>query len=177
MTNRPIIAISLGTTFILAVAMTCSYLSADGPVPLTNIAVEDIGNKVQLIGRLGEPLGRMMTVKGTWTYPTRPGAAMAKDDSMQFVVTHVNEKKLAKSVTLNISQIHAETRAGKSALPKESKAQEALDGLTWTLRGFESGYFALVPEEFPAERGRGPAAPPYWYRPFTSELHGYIQDR
>ncbi len=50
-----------------------------GREPATAVSVEDIGTKVALVGRLGEPLGTMMEVRGNWAYPKN---SVVKDYSL-----------------------------------------------------------------------------------------------
>jgi hypothetical protein len=52
------------------------------------INVEDIGDSVILIGRLGKPLGTKMKMRGLWSMPE----AVQKDNSPRFTVTHIDGK-------------------------------------------------------------------------------------
>jgi len=130
------------------------------------ISVEDIGTKVTLVGRLGEPLGKLMEVKGTWGYPD----ARVKDYSLRFRVSHVNGKRLPKPVEFNVAQVKAATRSGKNAIP-QFKDHKTLEGVSWTLRAYETGRFRGVPEELDTAA----SASPYWWKTFTSELVGVVQ--
>lgn len=164
----------LMTVGVLIAVATLSHSLAQEPKTLIRVSVDEIDTKVVLVGRLGERLGKMMTVTGKWISPPRSsGGEEPKDSSMRFVVTHVNEKKLAKEVSFNIYQVHAETRAGKNGMPK-TEDERSLNGISWTFRAFESGHYDRSPKEFRTERGYGQIDEPYWVRPFTSELYGYI---
>lgn len=150
-------------------------LAEDQPPPAT-VSVADIGTKVALVGRLGQPLGAMMTLRGRWAYPVEsPGPV--KDNSIRFTVSHVNGKQLAQPVEFNVAQIDAVSADGKSAIPGRREGQAALDGVSWTFRAYETGRFDKIPEEYWKERGTGPPGLPYWTTTFTSKLVGIVQGR
>lgn len=173
MPSRRITATSLAITFLLVVAAASRNLPADGKSPPLSVNVEDIGAKVQLIGRLGQPLGKMMTVSGRWFYPAKPGELL-KDDSMRFLVTHVNQKRLTKDVEFDVSQLHVTGHAGRKVISTDWREQEKLDGQKWTMRLYESGQLFLEPQEFRDELNLAPVQVAYFTRPFVSELHGYV---
>lgn len=177
MPSRRITATSLAITFLLVVAAASRNLPADGKSPQVSVNVEDIGSKVQLIGRLGQPLGKMMTVSGRWFYPAKPGE-MLKDDSMRFLVTHVNQKKLAKEIDFNIAVMHLTTKDGQNVIPNHWKDQNSLHGQAWTLQVYETGSLCVEQMQSWQDRWKEQGIPlkplPYWCRPFVSELHGYV---
>ena len=90
-------------------------VAADKAVETVEIQVADIGSKVTLIGYLGQPLGKMMTLKGRWKFP---GPA-TKDDSPILTITHVNDKQLAKPVEFYHAQVEVTDRDGKEISPKD----------------------------------------------------------
>jgi hypothetical protein len=164
-------AIAVALLVVLSAArMSPPVFSADHE-PAVTVSVEDIGTKVTLVGRLGEPLGKMMEVKGTWAYPEDP---RVKDYSLRFRVSDVNGKRLPKPVEFNVAQVEAATPAGGSAIPKP-EGHKALDGVSWTLRAYETGRFDDVPEEYRKDLGTAPPQPPYCQRTFTSQLVGVVQ--
>ena len=170
MKQRDYVVMGVAISLLLSVAITSSLTSADDPKPPTDISVNDIGGKIRLIGRLGEPLGKMMTVTGTWAYPSTPPGVLSKDGSLRFTVSHVNDKQLIKGITFNISQVSAVTKDGKNAMPKPED-ERSLDGLSWTLRAYETGRHNIEQKAFWTDGGSKvwPLAP-YWEKPFTSEL-------
>ncbi len=130
------------------------------------VKVDDIGTAVSLTGRLGEPLGSMLTVSGTWGYPS----LRVKDYSVRFSVTSVNGKQLARPVMFPVHAVHV-SKDGVSAVPPHARHKE-LDGVTWSLRAYETGRFTTVPAEYWRERG----APAMIYQPaFASELVGFVR--
>lgn len=153
---------------LCSVANTPLVLSADKEAA-AKVSVEDIGTKVILVGRLGEPIGTMMDVKGTWVIPKE----IVKDNSPRFQISHVNGKEIQKAVEFHINQMTTETKDNKSALPKFDE-WEKLDGVTWTLRAYETGSIHITPAEYWKERGKGVPARPRM-QPFTSQLVGLIQ--
>lgn len=154
---------------ILLVVKIMPTQSQEKDKPLS-INVEDIGTKVTLIGRLGEPLGKMMNLQGTWKYPEGD----VKDSSLRFTVNLVNGHKLAKAVEFNIAQISARSGDGKDAIPVYER-RGSLNGVTWNLRAYETGFLRVTPNEDRTGRFAPVPAIPYWYRPFTSQLNGTIQ--
>jgi hypothetical protein len=127
------------------------------------INVDDIGTKVTLVGRLGQPLGKMMKLRGSWNYPS----GLEKDYSLRFTVTVVNDHKLATPVEFNIAQIKPRTKDHEAAIP-EYKRRKDLVGVTWTLNAYETCRFSEIPSDVIAQV-------PYWQRTFTSEVIGTVE--
>jgi hypothetical protein len=146
--------------------------SATGQQPKATVSVDDVGKRITLIGRLGEPLGTMIEVQGTWKYPRE----LIKDNSLRFEVTRVNGKELAKPVELNVAQIKAVTKRNENAIPPYEE-HKRLEGVRWTMRAFETGRDNSIPLDYMKESGQGVGAVPYWFEPFTSELVGIVQER
>jgi hypothetical protein len=152
---------------------TSSLLSSDEDKPKPAVvSVIEIGSKVTLIGHLGQPLGTMVDVTGTWDYPDET----AKDYSLRFKISHVNSKRLDRSVELNVAQVNAVTRDGKEAIPDRANHKQ-LAGVSWTLRAFETGRFHVTPDEYLKETGQRISAAPYWWDTFESELVGIVRER
>jgi hypothetical protein len=146
-------------TFLIAASTSAKFsAAADKPAETIEIHVAEIGSKVTLIGYLGQPLGKMMTVKGQWKYP----GLTVKDREPILTITDVNEKQLAKPVEFYAAQVNATGRDGKKIEPK--------DGDIWILRGYETGSVDIRPD---AELSQSPV----WARPFTSELMGTVQPK
>jgi hypothetical protein len=158
---------------VLASGTTSLVMSADKErKPKVTVPVESIGSDVTLVGRMGEPLGTMMEVKGTWSQPKE----IVKDNSPRFNVTHVNGKKLDTPVEFNIAQITADTPDRKTAIP-ELNEWKTLEGVSWTMRAYETGDLHIQPREYHEEFGKPVilGSKPYWMRTFTSRLIGVVK--
>lgn len=153
-----------------ALAKSPSTTTAESRKHMTDVSVEDIGTKVRLVGRLGVPLGEMMTLTGIWAFPDDN----VKDASIRFTVMDVNGKRLDNPVVFNVSQMGVLSKQGENVIPPR-KEHRNLDGLTWTMRAYESGRVNQIPQQYFTEIGNGPHAVPYYYGPFTSELQGALQ--
>ena len=170
-----LIAIGALPWVLACVAIATSPSSSFAQEPIT-VSVEDIGSKVTLVGRLGQPLGKMMEVKGTWRMPDD----VVKDYSLRFIVSHVNGKPLKEPVEFNVAQIDAVSKYGNTAIPKYAwpiEEQSTLDGVAWTLRAYETGRIDSIPPQYWKERGTLEHARPYWTESFTSQLVGVVQPR
>ncbi len=154
---------AFATVFGIFVSIGTSSLQSGGKDATLAINVDDIGTKVTLVGRLGQPLGKMMKLRGSWKYPN----GVMKDASLWFTVTAVNYRKLATPVEFHIAQVSARTEDHKDAIPAHEH-QKDLDGVAWTLKAYETGRFSAVPDDGMAVQA------PYWYRTFTSEVVGTL---
>lgn len=127
----------------------------------TQVSVAEIGRTVTLVGRLGRPLGTMLSVRGTWRLPE----GRSKDNSLSFIVSHVDGQKLESPVAFHINDMSVQDARGRNAKPPLDE-HALLDGETWTLRGYETGRVTRIPAEFwtesrrsiPAMRGEPPFA-------------------
>lgn len=169
MKTRMLFALSAGLMLALRFAAAPDAV-ADSTPPVTKINVDDIGVKATLIGRLGKPLGTMVTVKGKWSYPD----GRVKDYSLRFAVSHVNDEKLDEPVEFNIAQVIIKDRRGRNMIPN-GEVRKQLDGRTWTLKAFETGRIHITPPEYYTAIGLGPSQTPYWASAFTSEVIGVLQ--
>jgi hypothetical protein len=66
------------------------------------------------------------------------------------------------------------TRGGKKAIPSYEH-RKSLEGVSWTLRAYETGRFEVTPLAYWKERGLGIPAAPYSAKTFQSELVGIVQ--
>ena len=57
---------------------------------MLTVRAQDIPEKVQIIGRLGQPLGTLVTISGQWISP----GLRVKDPSLVFRVSLVNGKEI-----------------------------------------------------------------------------------
>jgi hypothetical protein len=97
------------------------------------VRAEDLVRQVAIIGRLGRPVGEMVTVCGTWY---RLGAT-ARLGECCFRVTQVNGEPLRDPLIWDEGSIEA-CVSGKPMIP--------VAGATWELRGSEGGAVLGMPE-------------------------------
>lgn len=131
---------------LVAIAFVAVIASSQGAEPTTAVRVTEIGGDVQLIGRLGEPLGTMLTVVGTWSFPDQ-SAGPTKDYSLRFSISHVGGNRLPHPVVVPVHSVHVTERNGTNAIP-DARNHVTLDGQRWTLRAYETGRFTVVPDEY-----------------------------
>jgi hypothetical protein len=167
MPHREVVSLLLVAT-VLGTLPTPFASAANPKTAPIDVSVEDIGSRVNLIGRLGKPIGAMMTVRGKWHFPSEH----VKDYSLRFTVSHVDGQQLDMPIEFNIDQLNVVNKNGSSAIPPLSK-HEQLNGTDWTFRAFETGTIRMSPDEYWLEREAH--AMPYYFRPFTSELTGILQ--
>lgn len=150
--------------FAVCIFALNTYAPAKGePEPVQQIQADDItSRRVQIIGRLGRPLGEMLTIRGRWK---RPGPRV-KDPAFHFVVTEVDGKNLATPVDFHDRGVY---------LPGEATPESLADKIC-ELRGYEGGSFWGDPGRFNRERaglegdGESPVADPWGFQ-FVTELH------
>lgn len=160
--RRPCCAVFLGF-------MTCLLISSiyapgqDEPQSVQQIQADDIASRrIQIIGRLGHPLGEILTIRGQW----RPPGRRVKDPAFHFVVTEVEGKKLATSVEFHSRGVY---------LPRDATPESLVDKLC-ELRGYEGGGFWGDPGRFHLEAagldgdGESPVADPWGFK-FMPEFH------
>jgi hypothetical protein len=138
---------------------------------LQKISVDEIGKSVNLVGRLGVPLGKKMQISGYWHFPK----VAAKDGSIRFTVTKVNEQQLAKPVEFNHEQLDFMDTEHHNVIPAFESHRE-LDGQEWALTAYETGEIRISPDEYREKAPLFPiAASPYYTQPFTSRIVGVLQ--
>lgn len=107
----------------------------------------DIPDKVRILGKLGQPLGQLVTVRGKWTTPFLSKPA----ELPVFIVNQVNDRPLDKPVEF----INVEPVGGREAeFAKKTVGEE------WVLRGVETGGFEGFSDQVWAELGQPPMARP-----------------
>lgn len=139
---------------------------AGAPGKITTVRADEIGKKVQIIGRVGKPMGTVMTVRGAWH--RRVGAAKP-GVGLEFHVTEVNDHRLPEPVVFLPELIHVRQ-------PQNVKPEE---GAVWELRAIETGQFRNSEAiRWTELYGSPPISPPDWGQdgPFVSELTGIIKD-
>lgn len=152
---------------VVCTASPSKYSPGDDEPPLTQqIQADDItSRRVQIIGRLGHPLGEMLTIRGQW----KPPGQRVKDLAFHFVVTEVEGKKLATSVEFH----------GRGVSLPRGATPESLIGKLCELRGYEGASFWGGPARFHREKaglvgdGESPVADPWGFK-FMSEFHAAV---
>jgi len=142
----------------------------------TTVRAEDIGKTVAIQGRLGHPLGTLITIRGRWTDP-------GYKDGPILEVDLVNGTKLDKPVMLShgqVTQIHHGWK-GRDGKPNEpwdwhfdwkgrvpSPRPEL--GQTWEMIGVETGAFDHYSDEAWKEFGGPDIGMPYYMHDFWSRF-------
>jgi hypothetical protein len=107
----------------------------------------DIPGRVQIIGKLGQPLGQLVTVRGRWTapFPSKPGLRVV------LMVNQVNSRPLDPPAEFD----DVEPVRGKGGeITKRAVGEE------WELRGVETGGFVGFSDKVWEELGQPPASRP-----------------
>jgi hypothetical protein len=102
---------------------------ADNQKKMQRVSVDEIGRTVQLVGRLGVPLGDAVEINGYWHFPSQ---RHEKDDSIRFTVTVVDGKTLNVPVEFNHGQVAFSDASHQSVIPEFGKHSE-LESQVWTL--------------------------------------------
>ena len=136
------------------------------------ISVDSVSTTHVLVGRLGKPLGEAMRLSGKWHYPQ----PQEKDYSLRFTITSIDGNTLDKPIEFNIAQLNVSSKNGKSLIPA-LEHQKQLEGKTWSFTAYETGRVQIFPNE---RDSKNPVFPvvgrPYYTKPFTSEIIGYMVD-
>jgi hypothetical protein len=147
-------------------------LVAEGQRSRQSLNVTDMGTDYELIGRLGSPLGTMMTIKGTWGYPDQSkGPTKVRD--LLFTITEIDGVTCKHPLTIDVWSVQVIDKQRRSLIPQHEKHSD-LDGVTWELRVYETGRHYSMPQEY--YNFRGPIAMRQ-SPPFVSELVGYLPER
>jgi hypothetical protein len=134
---------------------------------ITSVRAEDIPGSVQIIGRLGQPLGTLLRVRGKWI---RPGIG-AKDQSLELHVELVDGKAPQAMIVFHrslITTVAPELKWGRKSKPGDAwdwkfawhgadPSPEPADGERWEMSGVETGCFN---EDTEAWRQIGRVVPP-----------------
>lgn len=160
-------ALAMGVPLVLAPRAPAK--DGDGKL---QISVDDLGKTAELVGRLGQPLGTWVTIKGKWALPD----SREKPSGLKFTVTHVSGTKLGRPAEFDVSLVEVVDRRGNDVTPKWEDRNK-FDGQTWTLKGYETGEFHIRPPEYYREIGSDPGlmAKPDFLRAFTSRIDGILQ--
>ncbi len=107
----------------------------------------DIPGRVQLIGKLGQPLGQLVTVRASWKapHPSKPGL------SAVLVVNQLDGRPLDPPV---------EFHDVEAVWEKSEEVTKRIIGQEWELRGVETGGFVGFSDEVWEEVGQPPMQRP-----------------
>jgi hypothetical protein len=132
-----------------------------------SVNAADIGVKVQIIGKLGTPIGTLMSIRGQWRMPSFGASPPPKPPELQFHVTHLDGKPLSKETIYFASAVRAINL-------KDQRNHEA-DGVVWEMRAFEGGQFVNLAERHWQEFYKAPvSALDYGQGPFACFLTGNV---
>ena len=104
------------------------------------IHYNDIPERVQIIGKLGQPLGQLITVRGKWTasFPSKPASPV-------FMVNQVNDRHLDPPVEFDDVE---------PVWRKYAEFTRNTVGEEWELRGVETGGFVGFSDKVWEELGQ-----------------------
>jgi hypothetical protein len=107
----------------------------------------DIPERVLIIGKLGQPLGQLVTVRGTWTapYPSKPGLPVV------LVVNQVNGNPIDSPAKFDVVE---------PVWERDEEVTKRAVGEEWELRGVETGGFVGFGDKVWEELGQQPASRP-----------------
>jgi hypothetical protein len=112
------------------------------------VQIDDISRgQVQIIGKMGHPLGQFVSVRGTW----EPPATSKPDSSPTFVVDQVNGRRLDAPVEFTVVEPVSESIKDAAFATREL-------GTLWELRAVESGGFEGFRDEVWQELGLPPSS-------------------
>ena len=128
-----------------------------------SVNAADIGKKVQIIGRLGKPMGTLMSLRGQWCMPSKS----PKPASLEFHVTHLDGKPLPGDVVFY--------RQVVTATNLKNQTEHEAEGVVWEMRAFEEGRFVNLKERHWEEFYGAPVSPlDYGQGPFACFLTGNV---
>lgn len=148
--NSAAVAILMISGFCGAIVGVRYILKYPVAKQITLIQSKDIPKSVQIVGTLGEPLGHLLLIRGTWIAAGHVG----KGGEPDLQVTEVNGRVLARSVLLPstlISQFLPNHTGGKSDDAevwdwREGEGDDLppipIPGETWELLGIQTGQFS-----------------------------------
>jgi hypothetical protein len=140
-----------------------AMLAAEEPRKISIKAVE-IGSTVQIIGRLGKPMGTLMSLRGQWRMPSNT----PKPPALEFHVTHVDGQRLSNEVVFYKCVV--------TAFNQKHKHHHEADGVVWEMQALEEGRFVNLTDRYWKEfYGMPVALPDYGQGPFACFLTGNVK--
>lgn len=129
----------------LLVLLASILIAGDQKREPRKVQYSDIPERVQIIGKLGQPLGQLVSVRGRWT------AFLAKPSPPAFMVNQLNGRLLDPP---------AEFDDVEPAWEKDAEFAERTVGEEWELRGVETGGFVGFSDQVWKEVGLPPSQHP-----------------
>jgi hypothetical protein len=106
---------------------------------LIDIPVSKLGNQYRLVGKLGEPLGTVLTLQGV----VNDGPHKGPESGPNIYIRRINGRSTQEYIRVPVHP-YFRLRFGETDLPGKSLPKLEL-GDTYEFEGFESGRFVGVP--------------------------------
>jgi hypothetical protein len=156
-------SVGILSLLVIALGLQADEESAAKKPQKQQVSIEDLGTTIEIVGRLGLPLHTLATFDGHWERPNSD-----KDDSLYFLVTKVNEHTLPEGVKIHLVDV----------VDSEDKRVEPAEGESWSLRGYETGFFMTAPATYEIKQNQlGLVARSRWGRFCTSKVRGILQNQ
>lgn len=141
----------LGTMLVVVSVLPCtsSTSRASEPEPQSRVIGYEEVPGLQIIGKLGHPIGELLNVRGRWGRARK----QSKPSAPVFIVTHLDSKPLASPVEFTTMTAIGRSTGGFTA----PKLNATLPDVVWELRGheFATGEFGYS-EKAQQEAGNPP---------------------
>ena len=112
-----------------------------GGTTMLHVRASDIGSKVAIGGRLGVPLGRVVTIRGEWSRRDASGRVVSpKEGGLRLVVSTINGDRLERPLDFRAYLL-------SPILPHLFEDFPPAKGDVWEIRGIETGSYLGVPDE------------------------------
>jgi hypothetical protein len=146
-----VVVVAIGLTILTGTRSRCA--AEDGEQAPKTIGVDDLvyvenarqKDKTVVIGRLGQPLREVMSLKGIWVDPGK----LVKDRSLRFQVLEVNGRELDKPVDFYL-------RCVEVVKERDNKIRPTAAGEKWELRAYEAWTNYGHPQKYWDELGVPP---------------------
>ena len=117
------------------------------------VPASDVGHRIVIVGRLGFPLGTLVTIQGRWERFEPAKEVSRISPLLTFVAKEVNGRELTQSVRFE-SDFVSPLLGGAFKDPPRNV------GDIWEVRALEAGRFIGVPDEARRELVSGPQTEP-----------------
>ena len=104
------------------------------------IPIESVNSSVFIVGRLGRPLGQVMTIRGRWVH-THPIGEVAKGDDWAFEVFEIDGDRSRKILFSKYHVEYAQIYYGRTKLPMPIPGMIHGDEDVWVMRAFEDATY------------------------------------
>jgi len=123
------------TSKLILALLTLVLVSADKP-KLTEVDADDVGTRISILGRLGVPIGEVVTITGE---KVRAG----KTEEISFFVNAVNGQPLKERTTVRIKGIIDWPLGTKAEIRGQEKGTITFTDIRATGFGFDDTGFVL----------------------------------